>query len=112
MSTFAMNNQKFDVVEYIKKLRNAKFTQEQAETIAQETEHFLDGVLERTKQESKELFNNSDLSTKGDIRESDLRMDKKIAALESRLIIWVLGTGVGAVVTILSGMVTLLKYLH
>lgn len=38
--------------------------QEQAETPTQETEHLIDGVLERTKQESRELFNNRELALK------------------------------------------------
>jgi hypothetical protein len=36
------NNAKFDVVEYIKKLRNAGVSQEIAEVQAQELEHAID----------------------------------------------------------------------
>lgn len=41
-----------------------------------------------------------DLATKGDIRESELRLQKEIALIESKLIKWILGTGIGSILAI------------
>ncbi len=73
-----MNSIKFDAIEYTKKLRNAGVSQEVAEVQAQELEHAIDNVLEQSKHESKELFNNKDLATKGDVAliKSDLEKVK------------------------------------
>lgn len=59
-----VNSPKFDIVEYIKKLRKYNFTQEQAETIAQETEHMIGAVIEYTDRSIK----NKELATKNDVR--------------------------------------------
>ena len=47
MSAVAMSNFKFDVVEYIKKLRNVGVTQEIAEVQAQELEQLASGLIQR-----------------------------------------------------------------
>ena len=88
-------NFRFDVVEYIKKLRNAGASQELAEVQAQEMEY----VIEQTRQEAKQNFENKELATKGDIRESELRLQKEIeiirkevAQASTKLIIWMTST--------------------
>ena len=89
---------KFDVVEYIKKLRNAGATQEFAEVQAQEMEHALDGVLEQ----AKRSINDKNLSTKSDLRETELRL--RLATL--KFVVW---TACVASVTVVGAVFTMLK---
>ncbi len=109
MTTFTINNSRFDVVEYIKNLRKANFTQDQAEAIAQETEHFIDNILKQTKQEAKDLFDNKELATKGNIRELELKTQKEIALIKSRLLKWMLGIGRTSIILVISSTFTMLK---
>lgn len=81
MTAITITHPRFDVVEYIKKLRNAGVTQEVAEIQAQEIEHVIDSVLEQT----QTMINSKDLATKGDVRESELRLQKEIKSLEINL---------------------------
>ena len=96
---------RFDVVEYIKKLRNAGVNQEVAETQAQELEIALNSVLEQSKQDTRQAFENKDLATKGDIaivkndiekvkndlQKAKLELQKEIAEASTKVIIWVSG---------------------
>ena len=79
MATVTFEYNKFDVVEYIKKLRNAGVKQEVAEIQGQELEHAIESVLAQTKQ------NITELATKGDVRESELRLQKEIKELELKI---------------------------
>jgi len=79
----------FDVVEYIKKLRNVGVSQEIAEVQGQELSHLIKTVANEVKFETKQELHADDLATKsesqkeielvrGDIRESELRLQKEI----------------------------------
>lgn len=81
MATILINNPRFDAIEYVKKLRNAGMSQEIAEIQGQELEHIIDALIEQTKQ----AIDNKELATKGDIRESELRLQKEIEILRSEL---------------------------
>ncbi|MBP9742008.1 MAG: hypothetical protein KBD37_01475 [Burkholderiales bacterium] len=105
ITTFIIDDSRFEIVEYIKKLRSAGATQELAEVQAQELEHALNGILKYAEQKNKELFNNKELATKLDIKE----LEVKIAWIESRLINWVLGVGISATVILCGSMFTMLK---
>ena len=107
MTTATINNTRFDVVEYIKKLRNAGASQELAEIQAQEMEHVIDNVLQQTKLDAKELFDAKELATKLDIKE----LEVKIALIESRLLKWMLRIGISASIVILGGVFTMLKFM-
>jgi predicted AlkP superfamily pyrophosphatase or phosphodiesterase len=115
MTTLTINMPRFDIIEYIKKLRNVSFTQEQAETIAQETEHIIKSVIEQTKY----VVENKNGSEKSDIYEVTQevkKIEQRIIELELaiervrydslKFIIW---TGVGVVVTLSGIMFTLLR---
>jgi len=65
---------RFDVVEFIQKLRKANFSQEQSEVLAQETERLLEATISAAKDEVR----SKDAATKGDVRESELRLQKEI----------------------------------
>jgi len=79
----------FDVIEYIKKLRNVGVSQEIAEVQGQELSHLIKTVANEVKTENKQERHADDLATKnesqkeiglvrGDIRESELRLQKEI----------------------------------
>ena len=108
MTTISINMPRFDIVEYIRKLRNVSFTQEQAETIAQETEHIIESVLEQT----KHVVENKGLATKNDVYEIKQQIKELELVIEKirfdslKFIIW---TGVAVVITLSGTMFTLLK---
>jgi hypothetical protein len=82
----------FDVVEYIKKLRNAGVSQEVAEIQGQEIEHVINNVLHQAKQESREIFDSKDLATKLDIevvRKEIEVVRKEISQASNKSIIWI-----------------------
>ena len=106
-------NFRFSVVEYIKKLRNAGASQELAEVQAQEIEYVIEQTRQENKQETKQILENKDLATKGDLvlvrgdlRELELRLQKEIeivrreievvrkevAQSSTKLIIWMTST--------------------
>lgn len=72
MATLTFNYPKFDVVEYIKKLRSVGVNQEVAEVQAQELEHVLVDMVEQT----KKVIDDKDLATKGDIENVRLELEK------------------------------------
>ena len=75
-------NLRFDIVEYIKKLRNAGVSQDVAEIQAQGIEY----VLEQTRQEVKQGFEDKELATKGDMflikQELELKIEQVRAGIE------------------------------
>jgi hypothetical protein len=82
----------FNGVEYMQRLKKVKFTDEQAEILAKETEDLISNVLEHAKEQAKSEFESKDLATKGDVRESELRLQKEIKSLEVKLL-YLYGTG-------------------
>jgi catalase (peroxidase I) len=83
--SIAVSTPIFDVVEYIKKLRNAGVSQEVAEIQGQEIEHVINNVLHQAKQESREIFDSKDLATKLDIEV----VRKEISQASNKSIIWI-----------------------
>ena len=75
MTTATFN--RFDPIEYAKQLRSVGVSQEQADIQAQTIERIIVDVLQQSKQESKELYENKELATKGDV----LRIEKEIEIL-------------------------------
>ena len=101
MSTLSIKH--FSAVDFMQRLKKANFTDEQAEILAKETEDLFSNVIEHAKAE----FDNKDLATKGDLREVELRLQreietvrKEIVLIESKLIKWILGTGIGSILAI------------
>ena len=82
---------RFDVVEYIRKLRNVGVAQEVAEVQAQELEHVVNGVLQQSKQHTHEIFENKELSTKGDLAKTKLELQKEMQQIKVEVIMWVAG---------------------
>ena len=77
---------RFDVIEYIKSLRNVGVKQDVAETQAQGLESALNSafssVLEQTRQEAKQAFDNKELATKGDVAVIKADIEKVKADIE------------------------------
>lgn len=94
MSDFVLKH--FSSVDYMQKLRKAKFSDEQAEILARETEELISNILEQSKNELEK----KELATKSDIRESELLLQKEIAELKNQLVQWVVGTGVAGILAI------------
>lgn len=105
MATVVIHNPRFDVVEYIKKLRNAGVSQEIAEVQAQEMEHVIESVLEQ----AKNAIDNKELATKHDIKELELKIEQTKAEIHKSkydIVIWVAG------LLIANGVIThLLKFI-
>ena len=83
MATITINSPRFAVLEYVKKLRQANLTQEQAETIAQETEHVIEVVIENT----RKAIASQDLATKSDVELAKLELKNAIKNLEIKLML-------------------------
>ncbi len=79
----------FSAVDYMQRLKKANFTDEQAETIAKETEELLSNVLEQA---------NLNLEKKELVTDQGLQIALK--ELKIRLIKWVMGTGLATIVAI------------
>lgn len=123
------NDYGFDVIDYVKKLRNVGISQAAAEVQGQELSHALKTMGREMKTEIKQELHADDLATKGDVRESELSLrreikevelslqkeirglDMKIANLKNDLIKWVLGAATTASIVICSAMFTMLKLL-
>ncbi len=92
---------RFDPIEYAKQLRGVGVSQEQADIQAQTMEKVISDVLD-----------NQDLATKKDLGElkTEIKNDLRtvVAELKVDLIKWILGTGIAAVVALVS----ILKYVH
>ena len=102
----------FDVLDYVEQAEKlgvpqalAKFQarklEETIETISEQTNKAIEAATTTMKADIKD----KDLATKGDIRESELRLQKEIALVKSDLLKWQIGIGIG----ILGGMFTMLK---
>jgi|SRR6185437_3439633 len=101
----------FDVVDYIKKLRNVGVSQEIAEVQGQELSHAIKTMANEVKIEIKQELHSDNLATKGDVRESELRLQKEIAVIKSELIKWILGAAITASIVVCGSMFTMLKLL-
>ena len=82
----------FDSLDYFEKLKDAGFTEKQARVQAEAQRVALQTALD-----------NKEFSTKGDVRESELRLQKEIRETELRLIKWQLGIAAGIVSVMLTG---------
>lgn len=117
------NNPKFDIVEFIQRLKKANFTQEQSELLAQETDRVLEAAISNSKEvkaEIKQELHSDELATKKDLEIVKLELQKeivatrteleiKIALIESRLLKWMLGIGIASATVVLGGTFGMLK---
>jgi|SRR6185437_3154489 len=88
------NNPRFDIVEFIQRLKKANFTQEQAELLAQETDRVIEAAISNSKElkaEIKQEIHADDLATKKDLDIVKLELQKEIANSRTQIIIWIGG---------------------
>jgi len=91
----------FDTHEFIKELKNAGFSEQQAEAITNLQKNVIGTTLEQAKHD----YQLDDLATKRDLKELELKVDagirelelkvaKDIAESKAELVRWVVGVGV------------------
>jgi len=91
----------FDTHEFIKELKNAGFSEQQAEVITKLQKTAISTTLEQAKHD----YQLDDLATKRDLKELELKVDagirelelkvaKDIAESKAELVRWVVGVGV------------------
>lgn len=91
----------FDTHEFIKELKNAGFSEQQAEVITKLQKTAISSTLEQAKHD----YQLDDLATKRDLKELELKVDASIRELElkvakdiaeskAELVCWVVGVGV------------------
>ena len=109
----------FDAIAYARKLEQAGFTREQAEIQAENVRELRESQAESLRSFSKELDEKTkkELATKGDLRETELRLQKEIEQVrkeieqvrveikstEYRLLLWQIGIGVAIISLIAKG---------
>jgi len=79
----------FDTHEFVKKLKGAGFSEEQAEILTELQKTTVLNTLEQARHD----YELDDLATKRDLREMELRLELKIAENKAELIRWVVGVG-------------------
>ncbi len=75
----------FDTHAFVKRLHEVGFTDAQAERLAELSQEIVNATLEQVHQ--KELV------SKQDLKETELRLELKIAETKSDLIRWIVGAG-------------------
>ena len=80
----------FDTHEFIKELKSAGFSEQQAEAITKLQKTAISTTLEQVKHD----YQLDDLATKRDLKELELKVAKDIAESKAELVRWVVGVGV------------------
>lgn len=76
----------FDVLNYVEKAEKLGVPNAVAKFQAREMESLYASTVEEVKKEIKnELLNNKDFATKGDVRESELRLQKEIKEIQKEI---------------------------
>ncbi|BBL57042.1 coiled-coil domain-containing protein [Methylomonas koyamae] len=75
----------FDTHAFVKRLHEVGFTDEQAERLAELSQEIVNATLEQIHQR--------ELASKQDLKETELRLELKIAETKSDLIRWIVGAG-------------------
>jgi hypothetical protein len=75
----------FDTHSFVKRLHDAGFTDQQAETLTTLHQELVTATLEQ--------IHNKELASKQDLKETELRLELKIAETKSDLVRWIVGAG-------------------
>ena len=97
----------FDVLAYVKKVKELGTSEELAEYQARQIEQLADTIQEQ--RQEIEVLKQLEPATKKDLEVIKLELQKEIAEVKNSLVKWVLGTGFIAVATLSGTMFTLLK---
>jgi len=79
----------FDTHDFVKKLKEAGFTEEQAEALTNLQKITASNTLEHARHD----YHLDDLATKRDLNESQLKLQKEIAETKAELVKWVVAVG-------------------
>jgi hypothetical protein len=90
----------FDTHDFVKKLKGAGFSEEQAEILTDLQKATVQNTLEQARHDY-ELDN---LTTKRDLKELELNLQKEIAETKAELVRWVVGVGL-LQITIIAGLI-------
>ena len=74
------------IVDYVYELKNAGFSDQQAEVQAKKLEQVIFAAKAEFKKEMKEEFQEKGLANKSDVRESELRLQKDIIEIQREII--------------------------
>ena len=83
----AITTKHFDILEYVKKAKEYGVSDQFAEYNARQIEHAIDIAVNTIREEVQY----KELATKGDIRESELRLQKEIVTAKNQTILWLVG---------------------
>ncbi len=89
----------FDTHDFVKKLKGAGFSEEQAEVLTDLQKITVSNTLEQARHD----YELDDLATKRDLKELELIMRKDAAETKADLIRWVVGVGM-LQITIIAGL--------
>ncbi len=89
----------FDTHDFVKRLKGAGFSEEQAEVLTELQKATVSNTLEQARHE----YDLDDLATKRDLKELELIMRKDMAENKADLIRWVVGVGL-LQITIIAGL--------
>ena len=94
-----MSTLTFDTHEFIKKLKDAGFSEAQAETLTDLQKITVSNTLEQAKHD----YHLDDLATKRDLNEGQLKLQKEIAETKANLVKWLVAVGL-LQITIITGL--------
>jgi len=94
-----MSTLTFDTHEFVKKLKEAGFSEAQAETLTDLQKITVSNTLEQAKHD----YHLDDLATKRDLNEGQLKLQKEIAETKAELVKWVVAVGL-LQITIITGL--------
>jgi len=89
----------FDTHDFVKKLKGAGFSEEQAEVLTDLQKVIVSNTLEQARHD----YELDDLATKRDLKELELIMRRDAAEIKADLIRWVVGVGM-LQITIIAGL--------
>lgn len=79
----------FDTHEFFKELKGVGFSEQQAEVITR----LQKAAIKETLEQAKSDYHLDEIATKRDLRESEMKLELKIAETKAELIRWVVGVG-------------------
>jgi hypothetical protein len=94
-----MSTLTFDTHEFVKKLKEAGFSEAQAETLTDLQKITVSNTLEQAKHD----YHLDDLATKRDLNEGQLKLQKEIAETKANLVKWLVAVGL-LQITIITGL--------
>lgn len=99
----------FDILEFVNKAKANGITQEFAEYTARQIEQLAENIEEQRIE--IDTLKANEPATRGDVRESELRLQKEIAILKNDTFRFMVYTGIGVSVYLTGAVYTIMKLL-